>query len=343
MKYWRSLEEYSGEYKPDHSDDYPPPDEASRRRFIQLMGASFALAGATACTRQPPEFIVPYVEPPESAIPGRPTYYASAAPMNGIAQGIIVETHLGRPTKIEGNPDHPGSLGATDIFSQASVLDLYDPDRAREITYLGEGRSWLSLLDAFRVALDPIRARKGQGFAILTETVVSPSLGAQIHAVLAALPQAKWHQYDPAGMQSAYAGAQLAFGRALNTVYRFDQADVVVSLDSDFLSCGRASTRYAHDFANRRRQGGRLDMNRMYCVESVMTSTGGKADHRLPLRYSEVEMFDGRVSTDCQQRLGQREQSWLGNCRGRRWRLALESGGHPRQRKELYRDPGDVD
>lgn len=172
VKYWRNLEEYAGDARVEAPDE-SPPDEASRRKFIQLMGASFALAGAGACTRQPPEFIVPYVEPPESAIPGRPTYFASAAPMNGVAQGVIVETHLGRPTKIEGNPDHPASLGATSVNSQASVLDLYDPDRAREITYLGEARSWLDFLNAFRAALEPLRAKQGEGFSILTETIVS--------------------------------------------------------------------------------------------------------------------------------------------------------------------------
>src|SRR5579883_151876 len=290
VKYWRNLEEYAGDARVEAPDE-SPPDEASRRKFIQLMGASFALAGAGACTRQPPEFIVPYVEPPESAIPGRPTYFASAAPMNGVAQGVIVETHLGRPTKIEGNPDHPASLGATSVNSQASVLDLYDPDRAREITYLGEARSWLDFLNAFRAALEPLRAKQGEGFSILTETIVSPTLGAQIEAVLASMPRAKWHQYDPAGPHSARAGAQLVFGKPVNTIYRLDRADVVLSLDSDFLACGPASTRYAHDFAMRRRRGNRLDMNRLYSVESTMTSTGGKADHRLPLRYGEVEIF----------------------------------------------------
>ena len=143
------------------------------------MGASLGLAGLTGCTRQPTEFIVPYTDPPEHAIPGRPTYFATAVPLNGIAQGVIVETHLGRPTKMEGNPDHPGSLGATSVLTQASVLDLYDPDRAREITYLGDGRTWEEFQAAFRSTLEPLRARAGSGFRILTPTVRSPSLYAQ--------------------------------------------------------------------------------------------------------------------------------------------------------------------
>jgi Fe-S-cluster-containing dehydrogenase component/anaerobic selenocysteine-containing dehydrogenase len=291
-KYWRSLDEYAGIRKPQEDlNEAPPPDEASRRRFIQVMGASFALAGAAACTRQPPEFIVPYVEPPERAIPGRPVYFASAAPVNGIAEGVIVETHLGRPTKIEGNPGHPASLGATSVHSQSCVLDLYDPGRARTITELGDARSWQAFLSALRIMLEPIRGQQGQGLSLLTETVTSPTYGAQIQALLKALPRAKWHQYDPAGMHSARAGSSQAFGQPVNTTYRLDRADIVLALDSNFLACGPGSTRYAHDFAMRRKRGSRLDMNRLYSVESTMTATGGKADHRLPLKYRDVAVF----------------------------------------------------
>jgi len=265
------------------------PTETSRRRFLELMGASLALAGASGCTRQPPEFILPYVEPPEHAIPGRPRYYATAVPAFGGAEGVIVETHLGRPTKVEGNPAHPASLGAASVRSQASVLDLYDPDRAREVTYLGSTRTWDDFLSAFRRRIEPLRLRNGAGFRLLTETVCSPSLGDRIQAVLTALPEAVWHQYEPAGDHSARAGAQLAFGRPLNCYFRLDNADVILALDSDFLACGRNSTRMARDFATRRRQGNRLDMNRLYAVECTESATGGKADHRLPVRYSEVE------------------------------------------------------
>jgi Fe-S-cluster-containing dehydrogenase component/anaerobic selenocysteine-containing dehydrogenase len=295
-RYWTSLEDLAGvprqpEAEEDWSEQGVEFDGRSRRRFLELMGASLGLAGLAGCTRQPTEFIVPYVDPPEQAIPGRPVYYATAVPVEGVAQGVIVETHLGRPTKVEGNPDHPGSLGASSVLSQASVLDLYDPDRAREITYLGEGRSWDEFLAALRGALEPLSARKGAGFRILSQTVCSPTLGAQIAAVLKALPEAKWHQFEPAGQHSARAASQLAFGRYLNAYRRLDSAEVVVALDSDFLAQGHGCTRLAHDFAVRRRQGKRLNMNRLYVVESEMTSTGGKADHRLPVRYAEVEQI----------------------------------------------------
>ena len=296
--YWRSLEELAASEGASEAplDEFPPgaaelTDEVSRRRFLQLAAASFGLAGLAGCTRQPVEKILPYVDPPENVIPGRPKYYATAVPMAGVAQGVIVESHLGRPTKIEGNPAHPASLGATSVHSQASLLDLYDPDRATRIRHFGEEESWEYFLQWLDATLGPIRASKGAGLRILTQTVTSPSLGAQLKAVLGALPQAQWHQFDPAGPHSARAGAQMAFGRAVNTYYKLDKATVIVALDSDFLACGEGSTRYAHDYADRRTQGDRTDMNRLYAIESTTTATGGKADHRLPMKYSGVETF----------------------------------------------------
>ncbi len=297
-RYWRSLEEFSGAESVDEliHTEFPPnptemPDDASRRRFLQLAAASLGLAGLTGCTRQPVEFIVPYVDPPERAIPGHPLYFATAVPVGGVAQGVIVESHLGRPTKIEGNPDHPASLGATSVQSQASVLDLYDPDRSRQISYKGDWRSWEDFLIALNRAIDTQRGSGGAGLRVLTGTVTSPTLGAQILALLDAFPRAKWHQYEPAGPHSARAGAQMAFGRPVNTWYKLDTAAVVLALDSDFLACGNTSTRYARDFADRRTRGDRTDMNRLYSVESTMTATGGKGDHRLRLRYAEIETF----------------------------------------------------
>ena len=219
-RYWRSIEELAGtpEFHEMLETEFPenatePPDASSRRRFLSLLAGSAALAGLTACTRQPTEMIMPYVEAPEEVIPGRPKYYATAVPVNGVAQGVIVESHLGRPTKVEGNPDHPASLGASDVHSQACLMDLYDPDRAKEILRLGGPENW----EAFRLrlanALAPILARRGAGLSILTETVVSPTLGDQIQAVLKALPEARWHQWDPAGPHAARAAAQIVFGQ----------------------------------------------------------------------------------------------------------------------------------
>ncbi len=295
QQYWRSVDEYNGsedETAPEQFDEEGIAiSDGSRRRFLSLMAGSLALAGLSACTRQPTETIMPYVDPPENVVPGKPKYYATAVPSQGSAQGVIVESHLGRPTKVEGNPDHPASLGASSVHSQACLMDLYDPDRAKEILRLGVPSSWDSFLIAIEEALQPFRTNKGFGLRILTETVTSPSFGAQLKAVLQAFPNAVWHQYDPAGAHSARGASQICFGRPLNTYYKLADADVVVSLDADFLACGAASTRYARDFATRRRRGDRMDMNRLYVVESTMTSTGGKADNRLPMRYAEVESF----------------------------------------------------
>ncbi len=291
-RYWRDLDELRGIPRPEPPEDTGEfVDQNTRRRFLQLAGASLGLAGLTGCTRQPTEFIYPYVEPPESAIPGKPMFFATAAPMNGIAEGVVVESHLGRPTKVEGNPLHPASLGSTSVHSQSSVLDLYDPDRAREITHLGEAETWEDFVQTLNATLAPLRESKGRGIRLLTETVISPTLGSQVQAFLQALPEAKWHQYDPCGPHSARTATQAAFGRPLNTYYQLEQAGVVVALDSDFLACGPGSTRCARDFMARRRRGDRTDMNRLYSIESGVTSTGGKADHRLPLRYAKVETF----------------------------------------------------
>lgn len=295
---WQSVEDFSdpasarrqGENE-DFEDGIISFGESDRRRFLSLMAGSLALAGLSGCTRQPTEQILPYVTPPENAIPGRPKFYATAVPAHGVAEGVLVESHLGRPTKVEGNPNHPSSLGATCVHSQSCLMDLYDADRAKQIKHLGIPQTWDEFLVGFLRLLEPVRSRRGAGLHILTETVTSPTYGAQLTAVLKALPAAQWHQFEPAGAHAARSAAMLAFGRAIHTYYRFENADVVLALDSDFLASGPGSTRYARGFADRRRRGNRLDMNRLYSVECEMTSTGGKADHRLPLKYREIETF----------------------------------------------------
>ncbi len=295
-EWWRALEEQTGEpaFQEFLQKEFPSQVEAiidpfERRTFLKLMGASMALAGFTACTRQPPEHIVPYVRQPEDLIPGRPLYYATAMSLGGVATGLLVESHEGRPTKIEGNPLHPGSLGASDIFAQAAVLGLYDPDRSQTLTNVGEIRPWSAFLGAMRAALTAQAPLKGAGIRILTESIASPSLAAQIRDVLARYPSAKWHQWDPASRDNVRGGAKLAFGDYVETQYRLDQADVIVSLDADFLAAGPASLRYAREFAGRRKPADAERMNRLYAVETMPTATGARADHRLPLRPSQIE------------------------------------------------------
>ena len=309
-EYWRNLEELAS--TPQFQDlverEFPrqaigwAEDEdgvAGRRNFLKLMGASLALAGLTACTRQPTEHIMPYVRQPEDLIPGRPLFYATATTLNGVAQGVLAESHEGRPTKIEGNPEHPSTLGACDIFSQASVLELYDPDRAQAVTFQGEIRGWNNFVGALLEMLAAQKAKNGAGIRILTETVTSPTLADQIRGIQKLYPAAKWHQWEPAGSHSARAAALQTFNQPVNTYYNLEHANVVVSLDSDFLASGTASLRYARQFSRRRRvTESATPMNRLYVVEPMPTPTGAKADHRLPLRAGDIEDFAWAVAVN---------------------------------------------
>jgi len=296
---WRSMEELAGTAETRdalHNEflrELPVEGNGiSRREVLRLMGASAALAGLTACTKLPTQKIVPYVRAPEEFIPGKPLFYSTAMTLGGFATGLLVESHLGRPTKVEGNPDHPASLGAADIFAQASVLTLYDPDRSQAVIHEGRLGRWSDFLAAMKNARDAHLASKGAGLRILTETITSPTLASQLRAILTEFPLAKWHQYEPVGRDSAREGARLAFDEYVNPVYRFDRADVVLSLDADFLCSGPGSVRYARDFSNRRRiTGVESGMNRLYVVETMPSNTGAMADHRLPLRASEIEVF----------------------------------------------------
>ena len=303
LDYWRSLDDLAAtpEFQDLLTREFPrqaigwADDEdpvAGRRNFLKLMGASLALAGMTACTRQPDEHIMPYVRQPEELIPGRPLFYATAMTLGGVANGVLAESHEGRPTKIEGNPEHPATLGACDAFCQASVLQLYDPDRSQAIAFNGEIQSWGGLMGALRDALGPQKSKNGAGIRILTETITSPTMAEQLRTIQKLYPAAKWHQWEPAGPHSARAAAILAFGQPTNTYYDFSGANVIVSLDSDFLASGVASLRYARQFAARRRiSEEQTTMNRLYVVEPMPTPTGTKADHRLPLRAGDVAEF----------------------------------------------------
>ena len=296
---WQSLEELSDtrEYRNFLENEFPAnaekdSDGINRRDVLKLVAASAAMAGLSACTKLPTEKIVPYVRQPEEIIPGRPLFYATSMLQGGVAAGVLVESHEGRPTKIEGNAEHPGSLGSTDAFMQASIYNLYDPDRLR--TVLNEDR--LSNWSEFASAMGNARVQhqgQGAGMRILTGTVTSPTLAAQIAKLLSQFPGAKWHQYEPESGDSRREGTRLAFGKPVNPVYHFDQADVIVALDADFLTSGPGHVRYAREFSSRRDLSGGPSsrLNRLYVAESMPTSTGSVADHRFPLRAMEVEGF----------------------------------------------------
>ena len=296
-EYWRSLEELAGnpEFQEALHREFPKGasewvESVSRRGFLKVMGASMALAGMTGCVKLPLEPIIPYVRQPEDVIPGRPMYYATAMTLGGYANPLLVESHLGRPTKIEGNPQHPASLGGTDIFAQASILTMYDPDRSQSVTELGELRSWQAFVSAMRGPLAAQKALQGAGIRILTPTISSPTLADQLRNFLKTYPQAKWHVYEPVNRDNVLEGAKMAFGQPVETRYDFSKADVIVSLDADFLYAGfPGNVRYIRDFAARRNPDG--NMNRLYVIESTPTTTGAKADHRVPLVSVAIEEF----------------------------------------------------
>ena len=304
-RFWKSLDELSG--TPAFLDylhrEFPEQasvfeDPKGRREFLTLMGASLALAGLTACTKQPEEKILPYVRQPEGLVPGRPLFFATAYGPDGYARGILVESHEGRPTKIEGNPDHPTSLGATDVFGQAHVLGLYDPDRSKAVLYVGAERTWPDFRAALGEILTQQKRRRGAGLRFLTGRTTSPTLVAQMSAIQAALPEARFVSYEPVSRDNARAGAVLAFGEPVEAQYRFDQADVVLSLEADFLMSHPAGLRLQREFAARRKV--KVDeprsMNRLYVVEGSPTPTGAAADHCLPLRSSAIEGFARSVA-----------------------------------------------
>ena len=270
-----------------------PVNQINRREFLRLMGASLALTGLAGCNlQQPVEEIVPYVRQPENLVLGKPMYYATAMTLGGFAQGLLVESREFRPTKVEGNPLHPASLGASDIFAQASVLSLYDPDRAKDVLNNGQISTWNTFLTDLQRNLANQKSKNGAGLRILTETITSPTLASQIEGILQNYPNAVWHQYEPINRDNELAGAAAAFGEPVETIYKFDQAEIVLSLDADFLFDAPGSVRYARDFSQTRRvRDGKAAMNRFYAVECSPTVTGSMADHRLPLKSSEIENF----------------------------------------------------
>jgi MoCo/4Fe-4S cofactor protein with predicted Tat translocation signal len=335
-RYWRSPEELMDDpaFRAALEREFPDmaselPDGPSRRRFLALMGASLALAGINGCQYvQPPEVkIVPYVMQPEGLVLGKPLYYATTFPLSGYGCGLLVESHEGRPTKIEGNPTHPASLGGTSAYAQASVLNLYDPERSQTITHRGAVRPWGELVEVIRGRLN---RKEGKQIAILTEALSSPTLDWQLAEFRKEYQdKIKWAVHEPAALTGRDEGAAVAFGKPVEVVLKVEQtprlvpafvgeehhpegehvakprseevgtttvlrADVIVALDSDFLNSGPGHLAYARGFAARRRQGGKetkYGLNRLYSIESTFSVTGGNADNRLSVRPAEVELF----------------------------------------------------
>jgi MoCo/4Fe-4S cofactor protein with predicted Tat translocation signal len=334
-KTWRSLDELAGEkhFRDSLRAEFPKGasdfSNFNRRDFLKLMGASLALASLPACTRQPIEKIVPYVKQPEELIPGKPLFFATAMTLGGFATGLLAESQEGHPTKIEGNPDHPASLGATNIFHQASILDLYDPDRLQAVLKNGQPDTWGNFISALSEVLQPQKTEHGRGLRILTETISSPTLNSQIQSLLQKFPEARWHQFEPVNRDNVLEGSKIAFDEIVETQFHFNRAKIILSLDSDFLYFHPNSLRYARDFAERRRaRFPQTEMSRLYVIENSPTVTGSNADHRLPVNASEIETFAQALA----EKLGAIPDSGIQNSRFENWLSSiaedlLQNGG----------------
>ncbi len=321
-RYWRSLDDLieTPAFKEKLAREFP--DEAStlegvdRRNFLKLMAASFALGGvglAAGC-RRPEKNILPYGKSVEGIIPGMPSYFASAMPLRRAAIPILAETHQGRPTKIEGNPTYAPYGGATNAIVQASVLDLYDPDRAIEHTTDGAAISAAALEDKLAAIGAAYAVTNGDGLAFLAEESSSPTRAALVAQLRKKFPRAIWAEYEPVLDEAPSA-------KSTKRVYHFAKAKRILSLDSDFLHTGANAIAHARDFAKARRVTGKAsDMNRLYSVESNFTLTGGMADHRLRLESSNIGACAAALATKITGRsfggsgLTSDQQKWLDAC-----------------------------
>ena len=299
-RFWKNLDELAetAEFHELMREEFPRQagagewvDSVSRRGFLKVMGASLALAGLAGCTKQPDEPIFPYIKQPEDLVLGKPMYFATAYPFPTGAVPVLVKSDSFRPIKVDGNPEHPMSKGKSDVFTQATLLDLYDPDRSQHVLHRGEVAGWGEFQEAFAGAAKKLNG--GQGLCFLSETITSPTLAAQWKQVQAAYPSAKLVQWEPVNQDSSRAASKAAFGSYTDAQYKLEEADVILSLDADFLG-GIGHPGFlplAAGYAERHRYEEGKAMNRMYVVETMPTVTGFKADHRLALKPSEIVGF----------------------------------------------------
>lgn len=277
------------------NDEFPHREsllELDRRNFLKVTGAGMALAGLSGCRILPSTRSVPYVRAPEALVPGKSLFYATTLNNRGFGAGVLVRSYEGRPIKIEGNPESSSSLGATDVWTQAELLNLYDPDRSQSVVERGEIRAWDQFAAAVRPVLKQEQAKGGSGIRLVTPTVTSPLLASLIKSFLTRYPNAKWVQWEPLSQGNVRKGTALAFGKPLAPVYHLSGAKTILSLDADFLLTMPGAVRYAREFADGRRvRKTTSEMNRLYVVESSYTTTGATADHRLAVKPSEVERF----------------------------------------------------
>ena len=293
--YWKSLKDISSEEdynrflkQSDHNED----NGLSRRNFLSLIAASVALAGLEGC-KKPVQKIIPYVEAEIGTIPGIPKYYASTIPWKNNALGVVIENHDERPVKVEGNEKHPSTLGKSNAFSQASTLEMYDPDRARGVKYNGKKVDWSDYLKFAK----SINSTNGEGLAVLMQESSSPTINSLKEDFKKNFPSSKWVVYESVNNENLYKGIEKAFSKKLQPIYRLENAQIIVSLGSDFLGVDDNNIYNTRKFAqNRDIVDENSTMNRLYVAESSITSTGSSADHRLNIPQHEMKSILAELS-----------------------------------------------
>lgn len=306
-EYWRSLDQLADtpEFRELVEREFPESasemnNPLSRRRFLSLMGASIAFAGLASC-RKPVEKILPYVKAPETIVPGIPQYYATTMPLGTSAYGLIVESHEGRPTKIEGNEKHPSSLGKSNAWIQASVLGLFDPDRSQSVLHDGQESDWNSFVADWREKQAALLESRGKGLAVLSESFRSPSAARLADQFMKTFPEASWYTYEPVSDSNIYEGLELVSGKAYQPVYHYDKAAVVLAIDSDFLLTESENISASLGFSSGRKvTDASSPMNRLYVVENNFSVTGGMADHRLRLQARLIPVFTIALAQEMQ-------------------------------------------
>ncbi|MGA2090161.1 MAG: 4Fe-4S dicluster domain-containing protein [Endomicrobiales bacterium] len=267
----------------------------TRRTFLKLMGAQLAMLSMAGCVK-PLENIVPYVRAPEDIVPGKPLYFASAITLGGFARGVLVETNMGRPTKIEGNPEHPDSLGATDAATQAVIYQLYDPVRSKTVMHESMPSSWQRFAGVLRSRCKQLKTTGGEGLCFLSQPIISPTLAFLRTNILKEFPKAIWHQYSVLNRDRERKASLKLYGKDVQPVLQVKNADVIFSIESDFLTQGPGAVAYSREFGQRRSvESGTMRLNRFYALEATPTLTGASADHRMVCRPHEIETFMGAL------------------------------------------------
>ena len=304
-RYWRSLDELGDtpEFKQWLEREFPEgasefTDLVSRRHFVKIMSASFALAGLGvmgAGCRRPEEKLEPFGQQPEGYVYGEPKYYATAMPTRTGAIPLVAKSYEGRPIKLEGNAKFPGSNGGTDRYAQASILDLYDPDRAKQFKHDGKPVSRNEALKFLDDLSKKFAANQGEGLAFLAESSTSPSRARLQKIIADKFPKSQWFTYDAIDSSIHQRAATQAFGQLIRPVYHFDKAKVILSLDCDFLGSEDDAHNHIRQFAASRKPGD--GMSRLYAVESLFTLTGANADHRLRVTANMVSKVADEIFT----------------------------------------------